>query len=163
MRAEGRDTPGDVPARAEPDPGIETYLHEHIPMSAAMGVRVRVATHERVELWAPLGPNVNHQMTVFGGSAAAVATLACWTLLQLRLEQARADAQPVIQRCSMEYKQPITGDFEAVCTFEDPVAWARFEQSLARRGRARLTLTARLLLRHVEVGSFSGDFVALRD
>ena len=49
---------------------VEQYLHRHIPLSAAMGIRVRLATPHRVELWAPLAPNINHQSTVFGGSAA---------------------------------------------------------------------------------------------
>jgi thioesterase domain-containing protein len=144
--------------------GIESYLHEHIPLSAAMGVRVRVATPDRVELWLPMAPNVNHQKTVFGGSAAAAATLAAWTLLQLRLERAKADdAQLVVQRSATEYKKAITGDFEAVCTFDDDAAWASFEQALARRGRARLTMEARLIQEAHEAVTFAGDFVALRN
>jgi thioesterase domain-containing protein len=144
--------------------GIESYLHKHIPLSASMGVRVKVATPERVELWLPLAPNVNHQKTVFGGSAVAAATLAAWTLLQLRLERVRAqDAQLVVQRSAMEYKKPIAGDFEAVCTFEDEEAWAGFERALARRGRARLRMEARLIYEASEAGTFAGDFVALRN
>ena len=144
--------------------GIESYLHEHIPLSASMGVRVKVAMPERVELWLPLAPNVNHQRTVFGGSAAAAATLAAWTLLQLRLDRLKADdAQLVVQRSATEYKWPITGDFEAVCTFDDEATWASFERALARRGRARLTVGARLIQEAREVVTFAGDFVALRD
>lgn len=146
-------------------PEIEKHLHALIPISGHMGVRVKIATPKRVELWAPLEPNRNDHKTVFGGSAASVATLAAWVLLQVRLEHAQADAQLVIQRCSLEYKRPITGDFVATCAFEDAVAWARFEQALARRGRARLSLETRLMLRHhrMEVASFTGDFVALRN
>ena len=73
---------------------VERYLHQYIPLSAAMGVQVRTATVEHVKLAAPLAPNVNHTETVFGGSAAALATLSAWTLLHLRLEDAGLDAQP---------------------------------------------------------------------
>lgn len=141
---------------------MERYLHANIPLSAVMGVQVRVATPERVLLSAPLGPNINHHETVFGGSAAVLATLSAWTLMHLRLEQAGVDAQLVIQRSSMEYDKPIPGDFEAVCTFTDDSAWRRFRATLERRGRARLTLKAHLLHVKREVGSFAGDFVALR-
>ncbi len=144
--------------------GIESYLHEHIPLSASMGVRVKVATPERVELWLPFAPNVNHQKTVFGGSAAAAATLAAWTLLQLRLDRMKADdAELVVQRSATEYKKPITADFEAVCTFNDDAAWAGFERALARRGKARLTMEAQLIQEAREVVTFAGDFVALRN
>jgi thioesterase domain-containing protein len=141
---------------------VERYLHQYIPLSAAMGVEVRTATLEHVKLAAPLGPNVNHTETVFGGSAAALATLSAWTLLHLRLEDAGLDARLVIQRSRMEYERPIPGDFEAICNFGDASAWELFRTTFARRGRARLTLTAHLVHQANRVASFEGDFVALR-
>jgi thioesterase domain-containing protein len=141
---------------------LEAYLHSNIPLSAAMGVQVKVATPERVLLFAPLGPNINHHRTVFGGSGVVLATLSAWTLLHLRLRQEQLDAQLVIQRSSMEYERPIPGDFEAVCRFSDDPAWQRFRLTLERRGRARMTLKAQLLHASHEMGSFVGDFVAMR-
>jgi thioesterase domain-containing protein len=140
---------------------LEAYLHSNIPLSAAMGVQVKVATPERVLLFAPLRPNINHHRTVFGGSGVVLATLSAWALLHLRLSQEQLDAQLVIQRSSMEYERPIPGDFEAVCGFADETAWQRFRLTLERRGRARMTLNARLLHASHEMGSFVGDFVAM--
>jgi thioesterase domain-containing protein len=140
---------------------LEEYLHSNIPLSAAMGVRVKAATRERVLLFAPLAPNINHHRTVFGGSGVVLATLSAWTLLHLRLKEEGLAVQLVIQRSSMEYDQPISGDFEAVCHFADDSAWQKFLRTLERRGRARLTLNARLLDASLERGSFTGDFVAI--
>ena len=145
----------------EPEKLLERYLHEQIPLSAAMGVRVRLATPQRVRLTAPLAPNVNHTDTVFGGSAAALATLSAWAVLHLRLLGAGLQARLVIQRSSMEYERPIPGDFEAECRFTDERAWERFRATLDRRGRARLTLTARLIHDMQPMASFQGDFVAV--
>jgi thioesterase domain-containing protein len=145
----------------EPEKRVQRYLHQYIPLSAAMGVQVRTATLEQVKLAAPLAPNINHTETVFGGSAAALATLSAWTLLHLRLEEARLGARLVIQRSRMEYEKPIPGDFEAVCHFGDAVAWERFRMTLARRGRARLTLAAHLMHLTHRVAFFEGVFVAL--
>jgi thioesterase domain-containing protein len=141
---------------------IESYLHANIPLSAAMGIRVKVAEPGQVLLAAPLAPNVNHHETVFGGSAIVLATLSAWTLLHLRLQEADLDADLVIQRSSMEYERPIPGDFAAVCRFTDEHAWQRFRTMLERRGRARMTLTAQLLHGDHEMAAFTGDFVALR-
>jgi thioesterase domain-containing protein len=140
---------------------IQSYLHSNIPLSVAMGVQVKVATPVHVLLSAPLAPNINHHQTVFGGSGVVLATLAAWTLLHLRLEHERLDAQLVIQRSSMEYGRPIAGDFEAECRFADEIAWQRFRLTLGRHGRARMTLSARLLHAAHDMGSFVGDFVAL--
>jgi thioesterase domain-containing protein len=140
---------------------IQSYLHSNIPLSMAMGVQVKVATPVHVLLSAPLAPNINHHKTVFGGSGMVLATLAAWTLLHLRLEHERLDAQLVIQRSSMEYERPIAGDFEAQCMFADEAAWGRFCSTLERHARARMTLGAHLLYAAQEMGSFVGDFVAL--
>ena len=141
---------------------IEQYLHSHIPLSRAMGVRVRVATPGRVELAAPLAPNINHHETVFGGSAAAVATLSAWTLVHVGLMHAGVEATTVIQRNAMSYEEPIHGDFIAVCTLIDDSAWQRFLKTLERRGRGRITMNAHLLFEGRQAASFEGDFVAIR-
>jgi thioesterase domain-containing protein len=145
------------------EPEIEQYLHRHIPLSAAMGVRVRLATPERVELAAPLAPNLNHAATLFGGSAAAIATLSAWTLIHLRLRQADVRARLVIQRNSMSYEEPVPGDFAAICERPDEAAWQRFLTMIRRRARGRISASARLVYAARTVASFEGDFVALTD
>ena len=61
---------------------LQASLHERIPLSRAMGVRVLRAEPGGVVVEAPLAPNVNHSGTVFGGSASAVALLAAWALVE---------------------------------------------------------------------------------
>jgi len=142
---------------------IEQYLHRHIPLSAAMGVRVRAASPERVELAAPLAPNINHHETLFGGSGAAIATLSAWTLVNIRLRDAGVRARLVIQRNAMSYEEPIDGDFLAVCEKPDQDDWRRFIAMIERRGRGRVTMAARLVYEGRAAASFEGDFVALKD
>jgi len=141
---------------------VQQYLHRHIPLTVAMGVRVKVATPGRVELAAPLAPNINHHDTVFGGSASALATLSAWTLVHVGLRHAKVVATTVIQRNVMSYEEPIHGDFSAVCTLTDDTAWQRFLRVLERRGRGRITMNAHLLFEERPVASFEGDFVALK-
>lgn len=117
---------------------VEAYLHAHIPLSAAMGVRVREASPERVVLAAPLEPNLNHQSTAFGGSVAALAILAGWTLIHLRLDAAGAPSRTVVQKSHVDFRAHVDGPFEAVAEAPDTAAWKRFLKTLERRGRARV-------------------------
>jgi thioesterase domain-containing protein len=55
---------------------VECNLHDHIPISASMGVRVLGCDAAGVRLEAPLAANINHRHMVFGVSASAVAILA---------------------------------------------------------------------------------------
>lgn len=138
---------------------IEAYLHDHIPISAAMGVRVDAAGTDRVVLSAPLEPNVNHRSTAFGGSCASVAILAAWTLVHLHVSAVRP-ARVVIQRGATDYLAPITGGFTATCA-ADGSAWERFDVAFRRKGRARIDLEVTVLCHDVAVARFEGTYVAI--
>ena len=142
---------------------VERYLHEHIPISLAMGVTVARADADAVELRAPLSPNINHRSTVFGGSAISVAILAAWTLVHLwTLRLDRPDRyRVVIRRSAMAYLAPIQGDFSAICT-PPADALERFAKTLERHRRARVDLSARIMSGEQDVGSFEGSYVAIR-
>jgi thioesterase domain-containing protein len=142
-------------------PDLETYLHEHIPLSRAMQVSVRSIEREHVVLAAPLEPNINHRETVFGGSAAALAILAAWALLHTRLADDGIEGRLVIQRNSMDYERPITGPFTARSSLAPSAEWAHFIRVFARRGRARIAARSSLHCADERVAQFEGDFVAL--
>src|SRR5512134_691172 len=92
---------------------LERFLHENIPLSKAIGIEVQESDSEHVILSAPLVPNINHHSTVFGGSASAVAILAAWALLYIRLRQAGLQHRLVIQKNTMVYERPIADAFVA--------------------------------------------------
>jgi thioesterase domain-containing protein len=131
---------------------LEQFLHEHIPLSKAMGVQVRKSNDDHIVLSAPLTPNINHLSTVFGGSASAVAILAAWALLYVRLKQARLPSHLVIQRNTMKYERPIAGKFIAFSSMEDPSAWKRFQEMLKRKQRARISIKVTIRCNGENVG-----------
>jgi thioesterase domain-containing protein len=140
---------------------LDAYLHEHIPITGHMGIRVVRADLGCVALSAPLEPNINHRSTVFGGSCASVAMLAAWSLVLLRVRERGADARIVIQHGSIDYLVPIDGEFVATCRPSDEEAWGRFERTLDRGRPARVELASTVESEGVEVARFSGAFAAL--
>jgi thioesterase domain-containing protein len=139
---------------------LEQYLHEHIPLSKAMALTVVSVDQEAVVLRAPLAPNINHSETVFGGSAAALATLAAWSLPFVRLRAAGVPNRLVIQRNTMEFVRPIRGEFTARSRLEAPESWPRFSSALTRKGLARIAVSAVLEYAGETAATFSGEFVA---
>lgn len=140
---------------------IQTYLHEHIPLSAAMQVQVEVANPEQVVLGAPLRPNINHRDTVFGGSASALAILSAWSLLHVKLLAGGYKTRLVIQRNAMSYEQAILGYFTARASSPSEAQWKAFTRMLERKGRARISVSSTLVYEGQDVGHFEGEFVAL--
>ncbi len=150
------------PCRSMNAAELERYLQLHIPISQAMGIAAREVSSSGIRLVAALQPNLNHLSTAFGGSVASLAVLAGWSLLRVQLDGTSPTPQIVIQRSSMEYPEPIQGDFEAFCPKPPQEVWQRFMSGFSRRGKARLALD-------VEVGSsgrvaarFHGSYVAAR-
>lgn len=140
---------------------IERYLHAHIPLSQALGVRVGGADDARVVLTAPLAPNINHRETAFGGSVSALAILSAWTLLYVRLHREVPRPRIVIQENTVQYLRPIAADFSAECRWQEAEIWNRFVATLARRGRARIAVEAAVHCQGATAAQFHGVFVAL--
>ncbi|ABW29666.1 thioesterase domain-containing protein [Acaryochloris marina] len=139
---------------------VEQYLHEHIPISAAMAVTVS-AIHPQVILSVPLQPNINHRQTGFGGSISTLAILSAWTFVHIQLQPLPKPYRIVIQDNSVEYLQPVTSDFEARCASPSPETWQRFLKILQRKGKSRIQLAAEVYAVDQLVGTFTGNYVAL--
>jgi thioesterase domain-containing protein len=140
---------------------LEHYLHEHIPLSKTMQVNVIEAEEERVILSAPLTPNINHTESVFGGSASAVAILAAWSIIHVRLKNADIATSIVIQSNNMSYERPIRGTFTARSFITQPKAWEVFMRTLLRRRRARIAVSSVLEYEDQLAGNFEEYFVAI--
>ena len=153
-----------TPAAPEMQPAeLAQYMHAHIPLTRAMGVAVLSIEAGALTLQAPLAPNINHRQSVFGGSAAALAILAGWALLHVRLRAEGIAGRLVIQRNTMEYRHPILGTFSARASLEHPQRWKLFTSTLARKGKARIAVSAELEHMEQVVATFTGQFVALAE
>lgn len=126
-----------------------------------MEVTVLKAMEDGVTLSAPLRPNINHRETVFGGSASAVAILAAWALLYVRLEGKGVDCRLVIRRNTMRYERPITDAFIAHAAPPGEASWGRFIKALMRGRPARIVVKSVLHCHGAKVGEMEGEFVAL--
>jgi len=141
---------------------LEGFLHEKIPLTRAMGLRVAESNSLRLVLEAPLAANVNHLGTAFGGSLHALPTLACYAALWTLLREAGIDGHVVVKSSQARYLQPVNGTLRAVCARPAADAVEDFIANLRRHAKARLELQA------VVEGSggrpaveFKGTFVAV--
>ncbi len=137
-------------------------LQTEIPLARAMEIEAFRFDARGLCLRAPLAPNLNHKLTAFGGSLANVATLAGWGLVQLLVRELGFPVIVVIQECRVQYRKPVVSDIEALALLPDTVRIDKFLRTLARHGRARLELDARIPAEGDPAVIFSGQFVASR-
>ncbi|MEG5264153.1 thioesterase domain-containing protein [Pseudomonas sp. JDS28PS106] len=144
---------------------LEAVLHQDIPLTRELGLRVMDWNGQRLRLHLPLAPNVNHKSTLFGGSLYCGAVLAGWGWLHLRLREAGIeDGHIVIQDGQISYPLPVRGDAIVLCDAPEEAQWNRFIATYQRRGRARLILQTRITAqdREEDAVRFTGQYVLHR-
>jgi thioesterase domain-containing protein len=140
---------------------LEAFLLSRIPLATAMGVRVRSAAPDGVVLFAPLAPNLNHRDTAFGGSASALAILAAWSVIYVRMKSEGLAGRIVIRRNTMSYDRPVTADFVAQAAAPGAAEWDKLRATLARNRTARLRIRAWLECDGERAGELEGEFAVL--
>lgn len=140
---------------------LESYLHQHIPISKAIGIRALHASIDKVILTAPFSNNINHKKTVFGGSLHAVATLTCWSLLYINLKNKNLKNQIVITQSETIYHLPVDSDFKVESILPDPEDWQRFIKILNAKKKSRIHLSAHLYHKERLCVSYQATFAAI--
>lgn len=139
---------------------LERMFHEKIPITRAMGVSVVGWDAEGLRLTAPLEPNHNHLGTAFGGSLAAIATLAGYGLVWLELDD--PEAHVVVRDSAVRYRKPVRNDIRVVARRPESHVIDAFREAYARDGRARMLLEVSVEGDGEPAVEFTGTFVALR-
>lgn len=137
---------------------LERTLHGEIPLTQAMGIRVAGYDGRCLRLAAPLGPNINHKLTAFGGSLYSLAVLCGWGLLHLKLAEAGLHKHIVIQESSIRYLRPVNQEMLAECRVDD-AGLGRFLRTLEKHDRARISLDVAILPGSEPAVEFTGRYV----
>jgi thioesterase domain-containing protein len=140
---------------------ITKYIHDHIPITFHLGVKVKTYDGRSVVLFAPIAPNLNHRNTAFGGSLSAVAILSGWALLHLKLKEHGIRSRLVIQKSSFEFSDPIDEDFDATCSMPSNDLFEKFLRSLKKYRKARIQLKSKITSASGKAGLHEGTYVAV--
>jgi thioesterase domain-containing protein len=141
---------------------FEKFLHDQIPITKEMEVRVEEFNPSKVRLSAKLAPNINDKGTAFGGSISSLMTLCGWSMAFMIMMETDPLAQVVIQRSNINYLVPITGDFSAECVLGDGEVKEQFLDMYRERKKGRLKLKVRCYSGDTLSAEYEGMYVALR-
>jgi thioesterase domain-containing protein len=137
---------------------VEKFLHEQIPITRAMGLRVVANDESGFTLEAPVAQNSNHLRTAFGGSINAVATLAAYGFLWVELEDAAAHV--VVAESSIRFRRPVRETIRATCLRPDANSLTTFRGQFAEKRKARITLRVNVVEAGEIAAEFEGRFIA---
>jgi thioesterase domain-containing protein len=136
----------------------EKFLHEQIPITRAMGLRVIAHDDTGFTVEAPVALNSNHLRTAFGGSINAVATLAAYGFLWMELNDAAVHV--VVAESSIRFLRPVRETIRATCPRPGANLLSDFRSQFGERGKARITLRVQVTEAGETAAEFEGRFVA---
>ncbi|MGB0223202.1 MULTISPECIES: YiiD C-terminal domain-containing protein [unclassified Marinobacterium] len=143
------------------DQAFLSWLHQAIPLTAAMQIDEIDYTGNQLQLSAPLEPNLNDKGTGFAGSIASIATLSGWCLLTLWLRERGIDADVMIAKSEQRYLAPVTDRLKAVATLPDDAVVEQFWQRFQEKQRARLPISV-AVGNEQTVFELQGDYAAIQ-
>jgi len=138
---------------------LESVLHDEIPLTRAMEISVAYCSANKIELRAPLAPNLNHKCTAFGGSLYSVAVLCGWSFVFQQMKLNKLSGHIVIQHSEVDYLLPVDDEIRATCELDDADALQRFIKTVQRKGQARIKLQVNILFNGKEAVKFFGHYV----
>ena len=139
---------------------VNAYLARHVPITRAMGIRLRSFGADGVTMTAPLKPNVNDKGIAFGGTLASILALSGWALTDLTLRAAGEAADVLIAAASIEYLAPVAGRIVARCPLPPREEIEAFLAAYRLRRRARLRLEAFVETGTGKAALFHGTYLA---
>jgi thioesterase domain-containing protein len=139
---------------------LNAYLGRFVPITRAMGIRLRSFDDGGVMMTAPLAPNINDKGIAFGGSLSSILALSGWALADLLLREAGIEADVLIAAAATEFRAPVAGRIVARCPLPPPEETAAFVAAYRLRRKARLRLTATIDAAAGPAALFHGTYIA---
>ena len=137
---------------------LQHIWQEDIPISDAMGIRIHQYTGREFETRATLSRNTNIHGTMFAGSIYSLATLTCWGLLHLQLQERGLTGSVVLADGAIHYHKPVTREPRAIARLTD---LSGDFTPLKNEQNARISMVSRVYDHDRRVAEFNGQFVVL--
>ncbi len=98
---------------------LEEKLHNEIPLTKFMNLKIDSYSNNELITSAPLNVNINDKGTAFGGSLATITIISGWSLSWLISKELGFDSKNiVIIKNEHSYKKPVTKNI--ICYTEKP-------------------------------------------
>ena len=115
---------------------FQAALYDNIPMVKYMQLALQSINSQTIKASAPITPNINDKLTVFGGSSAALMTVLGWSLIKYQLESNQVNNDVVIHQSKLHWNQAQTDDLIITAQTKNHVDWSDIVSNLTNKNRA---------------------------
>lgn len=150
-----------VTLNAEKIAAFNAFLAKEIPLTQAVGIRLKKFDGDGLVVTASIEGNTNDKQTVFAGSLATLVTLSGWAMTHLLLSQYGISADVMVTTSQTKYRKPVTADYSAVCPMPDVGDINTFVARLKEKGKARWELSVEIRVNDLVAVEYKGCYVAI--
>ena len=98
---------------------LQNKLHDEIPLTKTMGIKIQSYNESELITTAPLEININDKGTAFGGSLSTITIISAWSLSWLISKELGFDSNNiVIIKNETSFRKPVTKNI--VCHTKKP-------------------------------------------
>lgn len=135
---------------------LQNKLHNEIPLTKIMEIKIQNYTNQELITTASLGININDKGTAFGGSLSTITIISGWSLCWLISKELGFDSNNiVIIKNETSFRKPVTKDI--VCHTKKPSL--QEIQILKEKLLTKKSASIRIDSKIIEDGETCVDFV----
>ena len=137
---------------------LTDFLTEHMEVAQYLGMKVQSYDSRTLSLSIDLKPSLNDKLTAWGGSLYGLTVMNCWGMYYLQCRERGIDPNLVVSHGEIDYLAPVDEELVvSVCDASD-IDWDEVFAKVAAKGRATVSLSARVFNRGKEAVQFSGRY-----
>ncbi len=135
---------------------LQNKLHNEIPLTKMMGIKVQEYNEKELITTAPLNININDKGTAFGGSLATMTIISAWSLCWLITEELGLQSNNIVViKNEHSYKKPVTKDLVCITTKPSVEEIEILKNKLLTKKSASIKIKSQI----IEDGEICVDFI----
>lgn len=139
---------------------LENKLHNDIPMTKYMQIKIEKIENGNLITTIPLEPNINDKGTGFAGSLSTLVTISAWSSCYLEVSKLGYEKSMIaIIKSDTSYRAPITKDMHCITQMPTSEQIETLEKKLKNKGSASLKIKSQIVEDDKLCVEFEGVYV----
>lgn len=139
---------------------LQEKLHNEIPMTKLMQLKIKKYDNKNLQTTAPLNINVNDKGTAFGGSLSTITIISAWSMCWLLAKELNIDSKNIVViKNENSYLKPVTKDIECFTKKPSEEEISILKKKLERKESASIKIESKIIQNKETCVQFNGVYV----
>lgn len=139
---------------------LENKLHEEIPLTKLMKLKINSYNKNELITSAPLDININDKGTAFGGSLSTITIISSWSLCWLISKELNIDSKNIVViKNENSYLKPVKKDIHCYTKKPSKEEIQILKEKIDKKGSASIRIESKIIEDNEVCVDFRGTYV----